>query len=767
MRYMPFKHNQFGTAVGSVYGSQAEGAISQCLKFPQFCMKILTQMDLSEAEHSVENVSGELPLDTENTFRDFSSTEDMHNAFTEELTSSIGEVSSHSLSCMNSIREYEECLGTGRVVDGDYIGDSLGDLLSSCNNSNTRHCSSKMDSDDSTKRHKSDTQDQSLVVELQDTVHGDSLSFVDGKTLSDLKMDVNGDILVDKHNFDKCTKMSGSKTAALEGKDSEMKIGFVKSLVLSLSAASQGDISTIDSDELANGQMGYLPCLHGDARGSVSMKREQSIHRGEVDSGSQENTKNFNLNLAVNIGEAGSKTCCVDKPSEHYKYHLKCLKKDDHWVRLHGTVLNQIDSGFVTGNNKKILVDPSKITLLDDSKPSAKTMFRANSENSSNTGDKTPLNLSVDGGSRAVGHNNASTRSMHVVDGGLAADIDSESCIDGPRKSMEAIVRPSLDKPAYSKSIPEAHRDCRGVCLSEETESDPRMMDIFRNVRKYFKHCEHGWVFEQFKWTWLHLFSGQMCENGNLESEVVDMMNLRLKNEHSVLRRIVEFDDVPFRFMVLGVIRVEEDSVELYDGFYSLKFEIDKNVYAMLKMFRCDLGSKLYIFGSDILVKKPTSIFEVQGNALRLHYNGTRVCNDDVRLGKARCVSFLNNISRLVPDGGVVSAIVVRIKKIIELKHLVTVENYRSSVDDLEKEIEKIYKIAEKASYTVDPKDIVVRRFCKMTVGDESGECVLTWWSPPELKVSETYKLVYLTPVRNSLGLHLSTSKKTYFERVG
>ena len=248
--------------------------------------------------------------------------------------------------------------------------------------------------------------------------------------------------------------------------------------------------------------------------------------------------------------------------------------------------------------------------------------------------------------------------------------------------------------------------------------------------------------------------------------DVLEIMSLRLKYEKSILRQIVEFDTVPFRFMVLGVIEYTEDTIELYDGFYSLQFQIDKNIYMLLTSSKCTLGTKLCVFGASVLLKEPTSIFEVQGSAMKLSYNGIKVCQNDLKLGESGKISFLNTIGELRSDGGTVSALVVRIKKILEMKYLVTIENYKNRVDDLEKEIEKIIEIAEKTGNALKLEDIKARRYCKMIIEDDTGECQLTWWLPPELKVSDQYKLVFLNTVGEYYGIQLSTTKSTYFEKL-
>lgn len=303
--------------------------------------------------------------------------------------------------------------------------------------------------------------------------------------------------------------------------------------------------------------------------------------------------------------------------------------------------------------------------------------------------------------------------------------------------------------------------------ISCKSRVDELMTEVYNDIKRHFKKEESGWIHEQFKWCWLHLYINNMVEQCDLKSEIISLMQIKLNKEFSILRRMVEFDDISYRFMVLGIIDYNEKHIELYDGYYSLKFEIDSNIYRKLTISNADIGTRLYVFGSELLIKEPTNIFDIKGTAMKLSYNSIKLCYDNALLGKSRKLSFLNKISALRSDGGVVSALIVKIKKIIEYKYLVKIENYRNRVDDLEAEIEKIQEIALKTGYELDDSNINVKQYCKMIIEDESGECQLTWWAPPpELKAGLILKIIYLTPVQGTIGLHLSTTRKTYFEEV-
>ena len=57
----------------------------------------------------------------------------------------------------------------------------------------------------------------------------------------------------------------------------------------------------------------------------------------------------------------------------------------------------------------------------------------------------------------------------------------------------------------------------------------------------------------------MHLYINE--EPGADMGKVIEVMEIK---------QIIEFVDVPFRFMVLGVINFKKDCAGLFDGFYSL-----------------------------------------------------------------------------------------------------------------------------------------------------------------------------------------------------
>ncbi|ELA42678.1 uncharacterized protein VICG_00430 [Vittaforma corneae ATCC 50505] len=453
-------------------------------------------------------------------------------------------------------------------------------------------------------------------------------------------------------------------------------------------------------------------------------------------------------------------------------------RSNDDKYKLENITGKIIDSGFTTGNNKNVLVNSKNIKHMDlyyeEDQENAKSKNCMKSKTNSNTTGQMENEIFVES-AFMTGKNQTilidlknlkTTENQTML---IDADDDSLQINHDKLSKNDSIVsignnaNSTFSKNQFMKKCSISRQ--KDVC-SRITE-DLSLAETFSKVLRHFKKEEHSWIFEQFKWTWLHLYlNNEIGDNESTLEKIIEIMILRQKYEKSILRRIVEFDDVPFRFMVLGLIDYSEECAELFDGFYSLKFRIDKNIYTLLRNSECTLGSKLFVFGSAILLKGATSIFDIQGTPLRLFYNSVKVCHGDYKLGAAKKISFLNTISAILPDGGVVSGLNARIKQILEFKYLVAVENYKNRVDDLEKEIEKIYEIAGKTGYRVRVEDISVRQYCKLLIEDETGECYLTWWNPPEVHVGERYKFVFLNTIERACELHLTTTKKTYTEKV-
>lgn len=292
---------------------------------------------------------------------------------------------------------------------------------------------------------------------------------------------------------------------------------------------------------------------------------------------------------------------------------------------------------------------------------------------------------------------------------------------------------------------------------------------VYSEVRRRFPKDDERWVFGQFKWTWLYFFlEGTVSSSDDLVERIEEQMRVRRRCEYSVLRRIVEGDDVPWRYMILLVVGVTEEWIEVFDGSYSLYALYDRTLGERIRRGGIHVGCRLRVFGSELLVESPTSIFDVTGASLRLHSNGVQTVRCVRRLGYRKKIGFMCRIAGIVRDGGPVSCIQGTVTRVVETKYLVRVEGYSHTTDDLECELDKIEELARRAQRKIRREDLSVRTYVKFVLRDESEECVVMWWDPhDEVKVSQMLRMTYLLPTTRCGDFYLSTSRRTCVRFLG
>lgn len=305
--------------------------------------------------------------------------------------------------------------------------------------------------------------------------------------------------------------------------------------------------------------------------------------------------------------------------------------------------------------------------------------------------------------------------------------------------------------------------DSSGMNVTPRVSDVGSLERIYARIKQKFVKEHECWVYSQFKWSWLHLTLGEIRLSEDLLVDGIEkQMKLRKRKEYSVLRRIVEGDDVPWRYMVLLVIGIVGECIEVFDGSYSLYACYDETIGRKIRKREIRVGCKLRVFGASLLLSKATSIFDVDGVPLRLCGNGVQVLYSVRKLGYKRKVGFRSRISEVMKEGGVVSCIQGVVVKIIETKYLVRVENYSHVTDDLETELSRIEELARDAHRVFTSDDLKIKMFVKFMVRDESGECVITWWNPSDdVRVGANVRMIYLDPVPKSKEIHLTTSTKT------
>lgn len=293
------------------------------------------------------------------------------------------------------------------------------------------------------------------------------------------------------------------------------------------------------------------------------------------------------------------------------------------------------------------------------------------------------------------------------------------------------------------------------------------MKDVFLKVRDFFPRVDKMWFFEQFKWSWLSLFFRCMLEEGVVQ-RIVDQINMRKKREYSVLRRIVEGDDISSRYMVLLVTQILSDCIEVFDGSYSVLCIPNPELSKKIANHAIRAGQKLRVIGADYLMKEPADFFSVRGPILRLFSNSVRQAPATHRLGYQRKCAFLVNLCEVTRHGGPVSGVEVSVREIIENKVFLKCGNYKKMVgtDSVDRELERMSDLARSSNADLKIEEIVVRRYIKMVVCDGSGECILTWWNHDEARPGHKYRFLLLKVVESALGLHLATTNRTQVKRL-
>jgi len=151
---------------------------------------------------------------------------------------------------------------------------------------------------------------------------------------------------------------------------------------------------------------------------------------------------------------------------------------------------------------------------------------------------------------------------------------------------------------------------------------------------------------------------------------------------------------------------------------------------------------------------------------LKLNLNGIRIGNKNDKIGKCKDIGFKIRIKDIHPEGGTISCLFLQIMKRKEEKYTVAIKSYYSVVDEIEKELEKIKRMVEKNGGKIKEGELVIRRYETLVVNDGTGECELRWWNPPEIKIGDKFKFVYLAVKRNGNQMLLSTCRMTYYEKV-
>ncbi|EQB62175.1 ubiquitin c-terminal hydrolase [Vairimorpha apis BRL 01] len=120
-------------------------------------------------------------------------------------------------------------------------------------------------------------------------------------------------------------------------------------------------------------------------------------------------------------------------------------------------------------------------------------------------------------------------------------------------------------------------------------------------------------------------------------------------------------------------------------------------------------------------------------------------------------------ISEIEKEGGIVSCIKGTVKRVIESKFVVQVKDYRNTVEDLDSELENIKYLMDKTNESIEIEDVKIRKFVRLVLEDESGQCLITsWLYTDEIVKDKMIMFCGLIPISTALGIHLTTNKRTY-----
>lgn len=331
------------------------------------------------------------------------------------------------------------------------------------------------------------------------------------------------------------------------------------------------------------------------------------------------------------------------------------------------------------------------------------------------------------------------------------------------RSKSENINQLAANKPIRMYNKPE-----RGH-ISNDIKYIEKMQETFDFVKNKYKKQEVEWIKNNFKWSWAYLYTCKKITDStnNLRELIVYEMEKRRVKEYSIFRRIVEGDDISRKYMIVLVLKINGKNIEIFDGFYTLLATVDLDLSKMLISQRIRFGTFLRVVNAELLCE-PKSIFSMQGNALKLNYNSTKVTKPQ-ELGYQRKTSFCTFLNRILRTGGVISAVELKIVRIVNIKILVKLGNYINTVNetDLDKELEKLEHLVTKAENTAEYK-LIIKKTANVIASDKlKTECLLIWLDCEDVKVNNIFRFFNLKAIEKSMGLHLGTvNNKSSFYRI-
>ncbi|EFC49856.1 predicted protein [Naegleria gruberi] len=204
------------------------------------------------------------------------------------------------------------------------------------------------------------------------------------------------------------------------------------------------------------------------------------------------------------------------------------------------------------------------------------------------------------------------------------------------------------------------------------------------------------------------------------------------KGKRSCLKMIAEKDIPPGQFMVLMVSSLSNNdndmeeckTIELSDGWYSMKAKLDEQLSRYLEWCKIRIGQKLRIVGASFVENfEPAPPLELPGNAcLKLSINGVRKAHWDTTLGfQYGRMPFKVSFKSIQSNGGNIPCIRAIVKRVYPQKFLEKItdesgtvstiirtkqaEDYISAIN--EKEREKLMATLQPTYYDEEKKKII------------------------------------------------------------
>uniref|UniRef100_A0A8D8IF11 Breast cancer type 2 susceptibility protein n=1 Tax=Culex pipiens TaxID=7175 RepID=A0A8D8IF11_CULPI len=254
-----------------------------------------------------------------------------------------------------------------------------------------------------------------------------------------------------------------------------------------------------------------------------------------------------------------------------------------------------------------------------------------------------------------------------------------------------------------------------------------------------------GWIGNAWKWILLKLASMErrlpklFCDVTS-PVNVLDQLLFRYHVEidcakRSVIRKMLEKDDVPGKRMVLFVSRVFrgqnpfEAEVELCDGWYPIRTVLDYPLTEAVLAGRIVVGTKLMVQGAELLnLNEGCAPLDVPIDVrLRIHANSTRRAHWLAKLGLYQVpTSFLVSCNHIVDRGGLVVRLQLVVVRVYPLMYVDKsqgssvlrsgrVERRRNVASDANR-FDNFQKLCSQVQKELESERAAVRRNGRMTV---------------------------------------------------